>query len=292
MIEGRIIKGIAGFYYVLTNKGIYECKAKGQFRKEKIIPIVGDKVLVMITDESKHLGNIQEILPRCNFLLRPPVANIDQGCIFFGSDYPKPSPLLMGKMLVWMEYMKIKPIIIFNKEDLLSDNQKEEYIDWFKNTGYLIYFHQATGKNNQDLLDALGGKVNVLVGPSGAGKSTFVNQIKGEQLMETGEISRKLNRGRHTTRHAQIILLERGGFIVDTPGFSSLELPPIEKEDLQYYYPEFEIGGCRFRNCLHEGESDCLVKDRVTSGQISRVRYQTYLEQLVYLEKEKKKRGY
>lgn len=293
MIQGRIIKGIAGFYYIHTEKGIFECKAKGQFRKNQLKPMVGDFVSIRLTDEDKHLGNIEEIFPRCNFLIRPPVSNINQCFIIFGVEYPRPSFSLLNKLILHMEYAQIPIHIIFNKEDLLLEEDRKVYQNWFMNTSYEIHFHQAAHHSSENFLELLKGKTTVLAGPSGAGKSTFVNKIKRSDLMEVGEISKKLNRGRHTTRHAELIPLEEGGYIVDTPGFSTIDLPLIEKEDLQKYYPEFrDVDSCYFSNCLHLEEPNCRIREKVASGEISQARYEDYKEQLKLIDIQNRKRGY
>lgn len=293
MIQGRIIKGIAGFYYVHTEEGIFECKAKGQFRKNQLKPMVGDFVSIRLTDEDKHLGNIEEIFPRCNFLIRPPVSNIDQCFLIFGVAYPRPSFSLLNKLILHIEYANIPIHIIFNKEDLLEEEDRHSYQNWFINTPYEVHFHQALNHSSEKFIGLLKGKTTVLAGPSGAGKSTFVNKIKRIELMEVGEISKKLNRGRHTTRHAELIPLEEGGYIVDTPGFSTIDLPMMKKEELQHYYPEFRNSeACYFNNCLHLEEPNCAIRQRVSHGEISEARYEDYKEQLRLIDMQNRKRGY
>ena len=279
-MQGKIIKGIAGFYYVYTSAGLVECKAKGIFRKEQIKPLVGDLVAIELTDEEKLLGNIVEILPRKNQLIRPAAANIDQALVIFAIVKPDPNYNLLDRFLINMEQQKLPCIICFNKKDIASEEEKSELVAAYGGCGYEILF--ASGKQNdgiEEIKSRLQGKTTVVAGPSGVGKSTIINAICPQAQMETGEISRKIERGKHTTRHAELFALSEDTYICDTPGFTSLSLFDMEKEDLQGFYPEFAEyeKNCRFGGCSHISEPVCGVKDALNEGKISRVRYENYV---------------
>ena len=279
-MQGKIIKGIAGFYYVYTSAGLVECKAKGIFRKEQIKPLVGDLVAIELTDEEKLLGNIVEILPRKNQLIRPAAANIDQALVIFAIVKPDPNYNLLDRILINMEQQKLPCIICFNKKDIASEEEKSELVAAYGGCGYEILF--VSGKQNdgiEEIKSRLQGKTTVVAGPSGVGKSTIINAICPQAQMETGEISRKIERGKHTTRHAELFALSEDTYICDTPGFTSLSLFDMEKEDLQGFYPEFAEyeKNCRFGGCSHISEPVCGVKDALNEGRISRVRYENYV---------------
>ena len=279
-MQGKIIKGIAGFYYVYTSAGLVECKAKGIFRKEQIKPLVGDLVAIELTDEEKLLGNIVEILPRKNQLIRPAAANIDQALVIFAIVKPDPNYNLLDRFLINMEQQKLPCIICFNKKDIASEEEKSELVAAYGGCGYEILF--VSGKQNdgiEEIKSRLQGKTTVVAGPSGVGKSTIINAICPQAQMETGEISRKIERGKHTTRHAELFALSEDTYICDTPGFTSLSLFDMEKEDLQGFYPEFAEyeKNCRFGGCSHISEPVCGVKDALNEGRISRVRYENYV---------------
>lgn len=279
-MTGKIIKGIAGFYYVHTEeKGIYECKARGIFRNQQIKPLVGDNVLITILDEQEKEGNITEILPRRNELLRPAVANIDQALVFFAIVKPEPDFRLLDRFLIRMEQQKLTSIICFNKQDIASKEDKEALCKAYETCGYQVVFVSAQRKEGlEELRRLLTGRTTALAGPSGVGKSTMINALAPEVGMETGSISRKIERGRHTTRHSEIIALGENTYLMDTPGFTSLRISEIEKEELSGYYPEFERHEpyCRFGGCAHINEPGCGVKAAVEQGQISQVRYENY----------------
>ncbi|MCI9372833.1 MAG: ribosome small subunit-dependent GTPase A [Lachnospiraceae bacterium] len=279
-MTGKIIKGIAGFYYVHTEeKGIYECKARGIFRNQQIKPLVGDNVLITILDEQEKEGNITEILPRRNELLRPAVANIDQALVFFAIVKPEPDFRLLDRFLIRMEQQKLTSIICFNKQDIASKEDKEALCKAYETCGYQVVFVSAQRKEGlEELRRLLTGRTTALAGPSGVGKSTMINALAPEAGMETGSISRKIERGRHTTRHSEIIALGENTYLMDTPGFTSLRISEIEKEELSGYYPEFERHEpyCRFGGCAHINEPGCGVKAAVEQGQISQVRYENY----------------
>ena len=279
-MQGKIIKGIAGFYYVYTSAGLVQCKAKGIFRKEQIKPLVGDLVAIELTDEEKLLGNIVEILPRKNQLIRPAAANIDQALVIFAIVKPDPNYNLLDRFLINMEQQKLPCIICFNKKDIASEEEKSELVSAYGGCGYEVLF--VSGKQNdgiEEIKSRLQGKTTVVAGPSGVGKSTIINAICPQAKMDTGEISRKIERGKHTTRHAELFALSEDTYICDTPGFTSLSLFDMEKEDLQGFYPEFAEyeKNCRFGGCSHISEPVCGVKDALNEGRISRVRYENYV---------------
>ncbi len=294
-MTGKIIKGIAGFYYVhVANQGIYECKAKGIFRKDGIKPLVGDNVTISILSEDEKLGNIDEILPRKNALIRPAVANIDQALVIFAVAKPEPNYNLLDRFLISMEKQSIPCIICFNKQDEGDDEAVNKLLEIYQNSGNTVHFTSAKeGVGVEELKQMLSGKTTTVAGPSGVGKSSLVNILVPDAFMETGSISEKIERGKHTTRHSEILTLDHGAYIMDTPGFSSLLIEDIEAKDLQLYYPEFEeyLDTCRFQGCAHIHEPDCSVKDAVSDGLINRIRYENYC--LFYQElKEKEKRKY
>ncbi len=277
---GKIMKGIAGFYYVhVEGRGVYECKAKGIFRKEGIKPLVGDNVEMDVLDDAEMLGNIREILPRKSALLRPAVANVDQALILFAIVKPNPNFNLLDRFLIRMEQQELPTIICFNNEDIASPEEKEALRRAYETCGYQVLFISVLeNRGLEQVRELLAGKTTTLAGPSGVGKSSLINQLSPETKMETGEISEKIKRGRHTTRHSEIIALGDGTYIMDTPGFTSLDMPDITKEELGGYYPEFRAYEpyCKFRGCAHLSEPDCGVKEAVEAGGISRVRYENY----------------
>lgn len=279
-MTGKIIKGIAGFYYVhVENKGVYACRAKGIFRNIHVKPLVGDDVCIAILDEQEKEGNVTEILPRRNELLRPAVANIDQALIIFAILKPDPNFNLLDRFLIRMERQNLPSIICFNKEDIASEEEKEALCQAYESCGYQVLFVSALdGRGMERLRQLLTGKTTTVAGPSGVGKSTLINYLHPAAQMETGSISPKIERGRHTTRHSEMIALGEGTYIMDTPGFTSLSIDEIEKEELGIYYPEFAqyAPSCRFRGCAHISEPDCGIKEAVEDGRISRVRYENY----------------
>lgn len=285
-MQGKIIKGIAGFYYVhVAESGIYECKAKGIFRNQKIKPLVGDDVEIAIIDEEEKIGNIEQILPRKNELIRPAVANIDLALIIFAAAKPQPNFNLLDRFLIMMEYQKVPVKICFNKIDLVNEKEIRKMAGVYENCGYDILTVSAKEeKGITELLDVLLGKTTAVAGPSGVGKSSLINRLQPHVQMETGAISKKIERGRHTTRHSEIIPICGNTYIMDTPGFSTLNIPGFEKEDLQQYYLEFSSFEpyCRFKGCSHISEPDCGVKEALAEGKISSLRYENY--KLLYEE--------
>ena len=291
-MQGKIVKGIAGFYYVhVVESGIYECKAKGAFRKEKIKPLVGDNVEIDILDEEKKFGNIAQILERKNELIRPAVANIDQALVVFAVTKPKPHFNLLDRFLVMMESKEIPVVLVFNKKDIAEEEEIRELKEIYSKCGYRIIFTSAKKEENVELVKSvLEGKTSAVAGPSGVGKSSLINLFQTEVEMETGTISEKIERGKHTTRHSELIPVNENSYIMDTPGFSSLYVNAFEKEELKYYFPEFEPyeGQCKFNGCDHIHEPGCAVKKALEEGKIHKIRYQNYTE--MYNELKEKKR--
>lgn len=294
-MQGKIVKGIAGFYYVdVVESGIYECKAKGIFRKEKMKPLVGDNVEIEVLDEEEKTGNLIGILPRKNQLIRPAAANVDQAMVIFAVRQPDPNYVLLDRFLITMEQQDIPVIICFNKSDLAEEKQLEQMCRIYEKCGYQILLTSASKEEGiSQVRNILEGKTTVVAGPSGVGKSSITNLLQEEISMETGEISKKLKRGKHTTRHSQLITVEEQTYLMDTPGFSSLFVEGIEKEELRLFFPEFREyeGNCRFQGCVHVHEPGCCVKEAVEKEKISSQRYENYVS--IYEElKEKEKRRY
>ncbi len=285
-MQGKIVKGISGFYYVhVVGTGIYECKAKGVFRNRKVKPLVGDNVEIVVLDEEKRIGNVEEILPRKNELIRPAVSNIDMALVIFAAAKPDPNFNLLDRFLCMMEYQKVPVTICFNKCDLVSEKEKEKLQQIYAPAGYEILFTSVkTGENIDNLKALLADKTTTVAGPSGVGKSSLINELQTGVRMQTGAISDKIGRGKHTTRHSEIISIGQDTYIMDTPGFSSMDLPGFEKEDLWTCYPEFVPyePECRFIGCSHIGEPDCGVKNALAEGKISQVRYDNYV--MIYEE--------
>ena len=277
---GKIIKGIGGFYYVAAEDGkLYECKARGVFRKEGMRPLVGDDCRIEILDAGKNTGNVEEVLPRRNALTRPAVANTDQAIVIFAVSSPEPSFGLIDRYLVGMSYVDMPVILVLNKVDQ-NRERAETLCEIYKKAGYPVLLTSAkTGEGVELLRDILEGKTSVLSGPSGVGKSSLMNRLFPEFGAKTGEISEKIGRGRHTTRHSELSLVGTDTYLCDTPGFSSVELPErVDEESLPLCFPEFEpyLGKCRFVSCRHLAEPDCAVKEAVEHGEIGRSRYASY----------------
>ncbi len=292
MMQGKIMKGIAGFYYVhVAGSGIYECKAKGVFRSQNIKPLVGDDVELTVLNESEKTGNIEKILPRKNELIRPAVANVDQALVIFAAAKPKPNFNLLDRFLITMMYQNVPVIICFNKQDMVDEEELRLLKETYESAGYEIRFTSALDQRGvEELRELLQGKTTTVAGPSGVGKSSLINIWQPEAEMETGDISRKIERGKHTTRHSELFALDEESFIFDTPGFSSVFLPDFEKEDLKDYFPEFTEYEpyCRFQGCVHLHEPDCGVKEALDEKKISPIRYENY--KLLYEELKNKRR--
>lgn len=291
-MQGKIIKGIAGFYYVYAENSIYECKAKGSFRNQKIKPLVGDNVIVSVLDDEKMIGNIDRILPRASELIRPAVANIDQALVVFAAAAPEPNFNLLDRFLIMLEKQKVPAIICFNKIDLVDDARFQAYSAVYEKSGYPVISASTYELHGMDTIySVLKGKTTTLAGPSGVGKSSIMNILNPDANMDTGVISRKIERGKHTTRHSEIIPVGEDTYLMDTPGFSSVYFYDTEPEELKKYYKEFEVYEpyCRFGGCNHIGERECGIKQAVEDGKISSSRYENYK---LFFEELREKRRY
>lgn len=291
MIEGIIIKGIGGLYYVSTNERIIECKARGLFRKEKIKPLVGDNVLIDLNDID-DMGYIMEIKKRETELIRPPVANVNQSIIVFALKDPNPNLWLLDRFLLLSEKEKLKAVIVFNKTDLISEEKLQSIYEVYRNTGYKIIKTSTKSMSGiNELKQILKNRISVFAGPSGVGKSSLLNAIEPNLELKIGDISDKTKRGKHTTRSSSLLELSFGGFVVDTPGFSSLDLNFINEDELEIFFPEIYENSmeCKFNDCKHNKEPGCNVKKKLEEGNISKERYENYLS---FLEEIKKSRRY
>ena len=282
-MQGRIIKGIAGFYYVAAGEsGVYSCKAKGIFRRLGIKPLPGDLVEMEVTHEGDKEGNITRILPRKNALIRPAAANIDQAVVIFACAQPEPNLGLLDRFLVSMEYQRVPCLVCFNKSDLAVADQVQGLRALYEGAHYpVVPVSAADGSGLDDLRNALCGKLSAVAGPSGVGKSSLINLLVPEAHMETGVLSAKIDRGRHTTRHSELLQIDEDTWIMDTPGFTSLYLPQeMEQEQVGACFPEFRpyLDACRFARCSHIAERECGVKDALAAGEIAQGRYEHYVE--------------
>ncbi|WP_251492320.1 ribosome small subunit-dependent GTPase A [Otoolea muris] len=290
-MRGKIVKGIAGFYYV--HDGIsrtYACKARGVFRNRGVKPLVGDDVEITVLDEAAGEGNIDAILPRANSLIRPAVANVDQAVVVFAVSDPAPNLNLLDRFLVMMARQNIPAAICFNKTDLGGEETKR-LSALYEPAGYPLRFVSIRAESGlEDLRALFTGKTTVLAGPSGVGKSSITNWLWPEADMQTGEISSRIRRGKHTTRHSELFFVEQDTYIVDTPGFSSLYIGDLMPEELKACFPEFAgwEEDCRFLGCVHIGERECGVKTAVGEGKIGRERYENY--RLLYQELKDRRR--
>lgn len=286
------MKGIAGFYYVhAPNDRVYECKAKGIFRNKKVKPLVGDDVEIDILDEESGTGNIRKVLERRNQLIRPTVANVDQAVIIFAAAKPEPNFNLLDRFLVMMLRQDIPCVICFNKQDVAGNEQLRLLEETYVSCGYEVVFTSTvTGEGMDDFKRLLENKTTVLAGPSGVGKSSIINEVKPEAQMETGEISRKIERGRHTTRHSELFHVKNSTYLMDTPGFTSLYIEGMEKEELKEYFLEFKEYEpyCKFNGCIHIKEPQCGVKAALREGKISSIRYENYKFLYEELKQQKK----
>ena len=291
-MTGKIIKGIAGFYYVhIPEQGIYECKAKGVFRNKKIKPLVGDNVEIEVLDEEKKTGNMIDIKERTNQLVRPAVANIDQALIMFATLHPDPNFNLLDRFLLIMSKQQVKTMICFNKMDMVDEATIRRLREQYEACDNEVLFTSTYTKEGIEfLMEKLKGKTTALAGPSGVGKSSLLNALALDTRMETGEISEKIKRGKHTTRHSELIHIEGNTYIMDTPGFSSLYIDEFEKDELKDYFTEFlEYSKyCKFSGCIHISEPNCKVKEALLQGKINQIRYDNYVE--MYQELKEKRR--
>ena len=284
MINGKIIKGIGGFYYVDTEKGLYECRARGIFRKNKITPLVGDRVSISVVDEENKKGVVEEIEERDTELVRPPIANVDKALIVFAIKNPSPNLSLLDRFIVLAEKENLEIVIVFTKVDLDANGELlEELKSIYEVSGYKVISVSNKLKLNIDKIkEELKENTVVFAGPSGVGKSSLLNEVDKNFELKTGEVSDKIKRGKHTTRHAELLKLECGGMVADTPGFSSLTLDDIDESELKEYFIEFDkYDECRFGSrCIHENEPSCAVKEAVENGDISKKRYESYIQLL------------
>jgi ribosome biogenesis GTPase len=295
MIKGKIIRGVGGFYYIQredTPPGeLVECKAKGIFRNRKVKPLVGDDVEIELLDEEHQTGSITRIFPRKNELIRPASANVDQAVVVFALSYPKPNLNLLDRFLLMMQTQEIPVVICFNKCDEQEETQISQIVSQYDGSGATVLVTSTvTGDGLDKLRELLTGKTTVMAGPSGVGKSSVMNILYPQAKMQTGEISDKIKRGKHTTRHTELFCIAKDTYIMDTPGFTSLQLPDIEKEELERYYPEFAgyEDTCRFLGCSHIHEPDCGVKAALERGEISAGRYENYKQFYQEISQKKK----
>lgn len=277
MINGIIVKAISGFYYVSSENVIYECKSRGIMRKDGIIPTVGDSAAIsVVSGGNKPCGVVEQILPRRNLLSRPPVANVDKLYIISSFENPSPNTLIIDKLICSCESKGIEPVIVFNKCDM-GDFTEFEYI--YKAAGFETHTVSCvTGYGIEKLLKSFGGGISVMTGNSGVGKSSLINKMFPEYNLKTGEISAKLGRGRHTTRHSELFSNGQGGYICDTPGFAAVDSEPMLKEELADNFREFAefLGACKFTTCSHTCEKGCEVLAAVDRGDIPRERHENY----------------
>lgn len=277
-IDGIIIKGIGGFYYVEAADGIiYECKARGVFRKEKITPLAGDKVEISVDENNKN--SIEKIYERRNMFKRPPIANVDKLVIVSSVCDPRPNLLIIDRLTAVAVYKNVEPIIAFTKNDLQS---ADEYIEIYKNAGFKTFaVSNETGEGIGEVKAVIENGVCVFTGNSGVGKSSLINRMYPDFALETGEISKKLGRGRHTTRHVELLKINNG-YIADTPGFSSLDFETndlIKKDELAFCFPDFSdyIDSCKFSTCAHVNDKGCRLIEAVNNGDVMRSRHESYV---------------
>lgn len=287
LIQGTLMKGYAGFYYVYADDRVWECSLRGRFRVKKQDFIPGDKVIVLPGTGEK--ATIEKVLERHNSLVRPSIANVDQALLVFASKTPEPDYNLLDRLLVQISRTGIDVLIVFTKSDLVKD--ADETINYYRRIGYrVLQVSNKTGQGIQDVAQFLAGRISVLAGPSGSGKSSLLNSLEPGRGLKTGEVSVKIGRGKHTTRHVELLPLA-GGLVADTPGFSSLNLPEMKREELQYYFPDFMLYNrdCKFKSCLHDKEPVCAVKEALEDCKILSSRYEHYLEFLKeVIEKERR----
>lgn len=277
-IDGIIIKGIGGFYYVEAADGIiYECKARGVFRKEKITPLAGDRVEISVDENNKN--SIDKIYERRNMFKRPPIANVDKLVIVSSVCDPRPNLLIIDRLSAVAVYKNVEPIIVFTKNDLQS---ADKYIEIYKNAGFKTFaVSNETGEGIGEIKAVIENGVCVFTGNSGVGKSSLINRMYPDFALETGEISKKLGRGRHTTRHVELLKINNG-YIADTPGFSSLDFETndlIKKDELAFCFPDFSdyIDLCKFSTCAHVNDKGCRLNEAVNNGDVMRSRHESYV---------------
>jgi ribosome biogenesis GTPase len=264
---------------------LYECKARGKFKNINMTPLVGDFVMISIVDAAEKIGVIEAILPRKSALLRPNVSNVDQAIIVFALKNPEPNMMLLDKMILLAENANLEVVLCFNKCDLDEDGKYDVLSEIYGRAGYqVLCTSPKTRTGIEALKEVLNHKISVFSGPSGVGKSSLLNAVENGFRLQTGDLSHKIKRGKHTTRHSELLPLKSGGTVVDTPGFTSLSLHEIPLDRLPSLFPEFEAvaGDCQFDNCKHLNEPNCAIKEAVTKGEIHASRYDAY--QYIYHE--------
>ena len=278
-MKGLIVKGIGGFYYVKAGENVYQSRARGIFRDEGITPMIGDSVGFEVLDDGDAV--IDEIYPRKNFFLRPPVSNIELMAVVTAAAKPKPNTVIIDKFLVAAEKAGTEIIVCINKTDIGDPVKIQDLADIYKGIYPVLLLSGKTGEGIDELKKYLAGKRSAFAGASGVGKSTLLNRLQPSIGAATGTVSDKTRRGRHTTRHVEIFDMDFGGMIYDTPGFTSFDTVDAEPEDLQYFFPEIAkyAGQCRYDNCRHLKEPECAVRGAVESGAINRSRYDSYVTQ-------------
>lgn len=287
---GIIVKGIAGFYYVKCEDGnVYECKGRGIFKKRGITLAVGDNVRISPIEDEDGKGVIEEIFPRKNSFIRPPIANVDCFIVVMAAHQPDPNYPVIDKFLVMAENHHLDIVICVNKTDIASEDKLEEIRDTYENIYPLVFTEAVTGRGVEELYGLIAGKRAAFAGPSGVGKSTLLNAILPEANAETGNISAKTKRGKHTTRHVEIFEVPGGGMIYDTPGFTSFDILEVDEDELDLHYPELAAykGQCYYDDCRHLKEPDCAVRRALSEGRIPKIRYDSYVSQINEIREKK-----
>ncbi len=297
-MKGIIIKGIGGFYYVKTEEALYECTGRGIFKKMGIKLQVGDRVTISEKELSKeardrdilHEGVIEEVMERKNSFIRPPIVNVDTFAVTFAAKDPEPNFTLIDKFLVMAEMNHVEAVIVMNKCDLCDEETLRNYEEVYSGLYPVIRVSGINSSGLDELEQAILGKTVAFAGPSGVGKSTIINELIPDAEMETGEVSKKTSRGRHTTRHVEIFEAKGGGLVYDTPGFTSFDILEADEDELQDYYPDIAIfkGKCFYDNCRHLKEPECAVKAAVKAGKISRIRYRSYKTNMEEIKEKRK----
>lgn len=288
-MEGIVVKGIAGFYYVKAEDNVYQCKARGIFKKDGIKVAVGDIVEIQLNEGSDAL--ITEIKERRNSFIRPPIVNVDCFAVVFAATNPEPNFAIIDRFLVMAEKSNTDIIICVNKIDLAEKEIIDKLKSIYQGIYPMVFLSGKTGEGIEELKEMLSGKKCALAGPSGVGKSTILNDLEPMVSVETGEISEKTKRGKHTTRHVEIFDTAFGAMIFDTPGFTSFEVLDADEEELAHLYPEMQdyLGQCRYDNCRHIKEPECSVREGVEEGKISKSRYHSYVEQIKEIREKSRK---